>query len=1044
MPLPVPRLPIPLLPGPLPRIPWLRGALAWMILGTYVALGEVNGLLDQVLLPGGRTTSPTSLTGPGAPFAWGETVSDWQSLLQSRTDLPTHAWITTYAALDLCFIALYGTVGLLLRRRARVRSIELTPTGEATWERSARWTRVGSVVLLAAAVDVTENAAMLIALKASEAATVLPGITALKWVLILGASVLAVRAHNEDRRTRWELGLAPARVAVGWAKAAYAQRFSLLIVLPLALLGLGKGPDLLEQIPDIERRWAEQGGWAHLLWASVATVLVAGTIFVLGRMRSHNIVMRAIAKVPDPHTKPVLWLWWASPVAVLLLAGLADARGLSPTWSRVALFASVPTVIAAVSTTVRWVNYTFSPDATGRVTTSTDLPKWLYRATKPSASIEQAQRAIALGDGLAIALFMLPGVGLIRAFAGEVALGDRPAMAWGLLALGIVICVVGWPIAAFAIDRLNHASSAPMPARRVWAATLRILTPGLTTSRQWLAPVLLGILALAAIPFGWYAADVSQILGPITTFLVGVTIISGLVGTVVVILQQGGAPEFFWLPLVRRASAPVTTLLILATILGTVRGGGDDVHGIRTLPDFVPTHRHSWSQVLANWARANTCDIPLPDTNYNVRPLFVYAAEGGGIRAAVWTSLALDTLASMGPPGCTTALMSSGASGGAVGLAVASVLPPGHAAEATKRMSGPEALSVATVGLTVTDIVYAATGVPIPARVENEWRWLDRAGQMEMAWERAVPKLKDPYLGTAAPSGITGALVLNSTSATNRCRALVSQVELGGTDDLAKDNDSKSPLDDCTARGRSPGSLDVVRLTDACGISLSTSAAAMLAARFPFVTPSAALCSAAAKQQLVDGGYIENTGVGTVADLAPQWLPLVRTHNSRIVSRGSGTLWAPVLVYFDNGRGSDLAARPSSRTQEFLVPPKTVLGGTKVLFGADAQLRRVQQLFAADQLFAGRGSVAAIDAVNKWRPTTTYVAYQATAPSTSAPLGWVLSEASYKALERAAKNQPRLARKGDTPADQSPASGLGVMQEKGYGSLTDLGSLFGE
>ena len=50
-------------------------------------------------------------------------------------------------------------------------------------------------------------------------------------------------------------------------------------------------------------------------------MLVAGTIFVLGRMRSHNIVMRAIAKVPDPHTKPVLWLWWASPVAVLLLAG---------------------------------------------------------------------------------------------------------------------------------------------------------------------------------------------------------------------------------------------------------------------------------------------------------------------------------------------------------------------------------------------------------------------------------------------------------------------------------------------------------------------------------------------------------------------------------------------------------------------------------------------------------------------------------------------------------------------------------------------------
>jgi hypothetical protein len=47
----------------------------------------------------------------------------------------------------------------------------------------------------------------------------------------------------------------------------------------------------------------------------------------------------------------------------------------------------------------------------------------------------------------------------------------------------------------------------------------------------------------------------------------------------------------------------------------------------------------------------------------------------------------------------------------------------------------------------------------------------------------------------------------------------------------------------------------------------------MLASRFPFVTPSGVVgpCAAQGEQQLVDGGYVENSGLGTIVDLAPQW-----------------------------------------------------------------------------------------------------------------------------------------------------------------------------
>ena len=47
-------------------------------------------------------------------------------------------------------------------------------------------------------------------------------------------------------------------------KAFYTHRYSALIVLPLGLLSLARGPDLLEQVPDIQRAWADPGQHARL------------------------------------------------------------------------------------------------------------------------------------------------------------------------------------------------------------------------------------------------------------------------------------------------------------------------------------------------------------------------------------------------------------------------------------------------------------------------------------------------------------------------------------------------------------------------------------------------------------------------------------------------------------------------------------------------------------------------------------------------------------------------------------------------------------
>ena len=70
--------------------------------------------------------------------------------------------------------------------------------------------------------------------------------TAVKWAALLPVAVIAL----------WTLRHGLARLP----KALYTHRYSALIVLPLAPLSLGRGPDLLEQVPDIQRAWADPGG----------------------------------------------------------------------------------------------------------------------------------------------------------------------------------------------------------------------------------------------------------------------------------------------------------------------------------------------------------------------------------------------------------------------------------------------------------------------------------------------------------------------------------------------------------------------------------------------------------------------------------------------------------------------------------------------------------------------------------------------------------------------------------------------------------------
>ena len=381
------------------------------------------------------------------------------------------------------------------------------------------------------------------------------------------------------------------------------------------------------------------------------------------------------------------------------------------------------------------------------------------------------------------------------------------------------------------------------------------------------------------------------------------------------------------------------------------------------------------------------------------RPLLLVAASGGGIRAAVWTTHVMKEIATS-PCGAGVTLLSSGVSGGSVGLALSRGADYDAAAE---RLAEPTALSVGIVGMLVGDLVAVTTGLRVPARFDGQTHWLDRAGLMETVWQDAAPGLKDPF--DAQPALPAGALVLNSTAADSSCRVLVGQVDL-----------RPSPADraaDCRQdlAGPPAASLDLVELWDGCPLGMAWATAAMLSARFPYVTPAGRLphavkgCERLPDAQLVDGGYAESSGIGTLADVAPAVTALVRRHNADVMSAGQGSLVVPFMIYLEDETRTDLEIPAPRLAPEVLVP--IVGGGAKELQTASGTwTQRVAEAIAdpcprPDDALCG----AAVTQLRSTIPDGIVVAAPLTRAAVDPPLGWTLSTDSRERLDLALADQ---------------------------------------
>lgn len=465
-------------------------------------------------------------------------------------------------------------------------------------------------------------------------------------------------------------------------------------------------------------------------------------------------------------------------------------------------------------------------------------------------------------------------------------------------------------------------------------------------------------------------------------------------------------------------ATPVLTLLVVLALVVSAAGRDAELHAIRSQGGGDLPPRNTLEKEFGDWLnRSQACERELGGAK--VRPMVLVAASGGGVRAAVWTTGVMDRLRQ---GGCArdAVFLSSGVSGGSVGLALSRTEGETPRSGEAKTLAEPNALSAAVAGLLAGDLFAGSTGLRIPSYGED-FAWRDRAALMETWWETKVPALAEPYDATVAGPG--GLLVFNSAVAGRGCRVIISQVELTtGLDPHPAGNDRAN----CSGQTAQPAaSLDLQDAYDPCVKGLSWATAAMLSARFPTVTPAGRISCDDANDddrpdlQLIDGGYAEASGLGTLSDIAPMLMQVVRNHNA---TKPAEAPVVPVVLFLEDAARGDIVETPQGLATEVLVP-LAGLNAKEVQTSSGTLLQRLATSIA-DPCPTTANDVCrkAVGALHTEVPHGIVIAAPLTKPSVEPPLGWTLSADSITRLTDALDEQAEGNCDPSQPIDGQPAN----------------------
>ena len=396
-----------------------------------------------------------------------------------------------------------------------------------------------------------------------------------------------------------------------------------------------------------------------------------------------------------------------------------------------------------------------------------------------------------------------------------------------------------------------------------------------------------------------------------------------------------GSIVFVLLP--KAYGLPSLALLPLALALAA---GGVDNHELRQVAPNPASPRAASIQAGAlDWLRLHEQEFRRARLEgQQWFPVYIAAAEGGGLRAAYWTGSVLGELERATEGRFSRRLFAiSGVSGGSLGGAafVSELGPridcntpePVNVRNCTRHFLKGDFLAPVVAYLLFPDMLQRFIPfIPI--------RGFDRARALELSWERSWEQThpgarSNPFAAPyeASASTLVPRLFLNGTRVETGKRVLVSPARF--------DEDELPEVDDLLAIGGKPWS-----------VPLST--AVHLSARFTYVSPPAKICKDAGETcsldevwgRVVDGGYHENSGAQTATGLLRALRRAARQFEA--AQPAGPTRIQPRVVIITNDPGSSRLCDPpediaASRWYAELFSPLDALWNARTARGGQAR-----------------------------------------------------------------------------------------------------------
>lgn len=997
----------------------LAASALFASLALLVSLQEIDRLLKATHLPGAPSYGVGSLTPLFHPkldtdyaanvvHTWTDAAPPPGSSFRGPFDVAA-----IFLVVDVLFVAAYASLFavLLVRTRRGLEAIESDDPLVGVYRRLVSFAFAG--VFFLAFFDLAEDVfqALLIG-NCRPGVPVTPdwclrggfggwflafaawSFTLLKWLFALGVVVPLLLGAVEIARNAAQRDVRATERARRIWRAVLLFRIQIVLVAFFGIvLFVEPGAD---QTADVIRRWSPHVDFSDA-FAGVALTLVLS--LVLGATSWLLLQLQAPAGTAADGNR-TLWGFGVAGVVCATLGGVGWAT--KDIGMGVVALGVVLLVVFALSYPVK------------------DVP--------PSASgaADEGPDATVVRPLLVAAPLVLLGLAMLGAAVPEVVYARHDGYLF-LVGAGLLVQAGGWALYALVsfrwalfpeLARLSHLS---LPA----AAWLVVGVGGLLPA----ALVALGLVVLN--PFA--TADHLGTIGVFAVWLAGVAALGylALLGE-----AQLTPPPFF--RAFRLSRTPIVLLVLAWSLLALIldKGGYHDIRtvGVGERTKRVVLFSGQGRGTVSAWTRWRNAQPqlerrkPAGDGKVAV-PLVLVAAEGGGIRAAYWTAQVL-TCAFDGGSLCGRAdkdagrltrlgdrravFAASGASGGSLGL----VSYYTHVLEGDRRQDwvdhrlGDDYLAPTWARTLFVDVpnglLRLNVGQDRAAILERAWEqsWTRRdRSLLRLGWHQrssgplAARTLFRSYL---EPRSRLPLLLLSGTSVDDGCR--VNNSVLNG--DVNGVESRVLRVRDCLATGPfeqggavppqptgwifgATHDLDDL-LCPKLDVRFST--AALLSARFPYVSPSGRVHFCGDAHQgisVVDGGYFDNSSASPLVELTARLEPAVAAFN-----RGNdGACVVPVYLQIDNHYKGPSAAHANRLVPQLLVPPTTVLRTRDARENEGRQAAAI--VFSQSRRFGA--TLPTPDGERRFVSRYAHV-YPRAHPGTEAPLGWVLSDASMRDL----------------------------------------------